>query len=167
MKSDENGSYVFGANGDRYEGAFRGDRREGKGRMVVSGQPEIVYEGDYKDDKKSGSFQLLDMGPKHGKLINGRFGANEELDGFCEKFDGASSEGYEKGFIYSGNFKESVFDGQGKLVHGDTGNTFEGEFFQHHKHGPCAFTLAKTGQRYRGEFEFNFETGKSDFGLRL
>ena len=37
MKNDENGSYVFGASGDRYEGAFRCDRREGKGRIVVAG----------------------------------------------------------------------------------------------------------------------------------
>lgn len=86
MKSDENGSYVFGATGDRYEGAFRGDRREGKGRMLMSGQPEVVYEGEYKDDKKTGAFTLLDLGPKHGKLVNGRFGPSEELDGHCEKF---------------------------------------------------------------------------------
>jgi hypothetical protein len=72
---------------------------------------------------------MLDLGPKHGKLINGRLDANEELDGYCEKFEGAPTEGYEKGFLYSGNFKENVFDGRGKLVHTDTGNNFEGEFF--------------------------------------
>jgi hypothetical protein len=51
-------------------------------------------------------------------------------------------------------------------VHGDTENVYEGSFYKHHKDGPCTFSLAGSGQVYRGQFEFNFETGKCDYGLR-
>ncbi len=98
--------------------------------------------------------------------MNGTFGAGEELEGPCERFEGASTEGYERGFIYSGSFKTSTFEGQGRLVHGDTENVYEGSFYKHHKDGPCTFSLAGSGQVYRGQFEFNFETGKCDYGLR-
>ena len=43
--------------------------------------------------------------------------------------------------IYEGEFKNSMFNGHGKITHTDTGNVFEGDFFDHHKDGPCTFTL--------------------------
>lgn len=43
--------------------------------------------------------------------------------------------------VYDGEFKENLFNGKGKITHTDTGNIYEGEFYEHHKDGPCTFTL--------------------------
>ncbi|HMR91050.1 MAG TPA: hypothetical protein PKC69_02000 [Chitinophagaceae bacterium] len=47
----KNGAYYFG-NGNRYEGAFAGNKREGKGKFYfLAGS---VYDGDFKDAKYDG-----------------------------------------------------------------------------------------------------------------
>jgi hypothetical protein len=121
----------------------------------------ISYEGEFKDDKKCGHCEVLDLGIQHGKY-KGMLSENEELTGGRLDFPN-----YMK-LRYEGGFKENLFHGQGKLTYLDTGNVFEGEFYQHHKDGPCTFTLAQTGQVYKGTFEFNYEsaTEKCDYGPR-
>ena len=67
---------------------------------------------------------------------------------------------------YEGEFEANLFNGKGKITHTDTGNVFEGEFYQHHKDGPCTFTLA-SGEKFTGRFELNMESAKgSNYGLR-
>lgn len=67
---------------------------------------------------------------------------------------------------YEGEFKENLFNGKGKIIHIDTGNIFDGEFYEHHKDGPCTFTL-KSGEKFTGRFELNMESAKgSDYGIR-
>ena len=67
---------------------------------------------------------------------------------------------------YEGEFEANLFNGKGKITHTDTGNVFEGEFYQHHKDGPCNFTLA-SGEKFTGRFELNMESAKgSNYGLR-
>ena len=67
---------------------------------------------------------------------------------------------------YEGEFKANLFNGRGKITHTDSGNAFEGEFYEHHKDGRCTFTLA-TGEKFTGIFELNMESAKgSNYGLR-
>ena len=67
---------------------------------------------------------------------------------------------------YEGEFKSSTFHGKGKITHTDSGNVFEGEFYEHHKDGPATFKL-KTGELFKGRFELNMESAKgSDYGKR-
>lgn len=59
-----------------------------------------------------------------------------------------------------------MFHGKGKITHTDTGNVYEGEFYEHHKDGQCTFTL-KDGLKYTGHFELNMESAKGcDYGKR-
>jgi hypothetical protein len=83
---------------------------------------------------------LYDFGPAFGKYT-GPLSQLEELDGREGRFEFPG----EYDLTYEGEFKDSMFHGQGRLTHADTGNTYEGQFYQHHKDGPCFFTLAKTG----------------------
>ena len=45
------GIYIW-ANGAKYEGEWKNNKREGKGKM--SSSEGKVYEGDFKDNKKDG-----------------------------------------------------------------------------------------------------------------
>ena len=70
------------------------------------------------------------------------------------------------GVVYSGGFDENMFEGQGKIEYLDSGNVFEGKFEKHTKHGPATFKL-KTGEIYRGIFQYNAaKAEKDDFGKR-
>ena len=94
----------------------------------------MVYEGSFKDDKKCGQ-GTWDMGANMGKF-RGRLNEEEELDGLG-RFEFPS----ESQVLYEGHFQDSLFHGPGKLTYLDTGNTYEGEFYQHYKNGPCTFSL--------------------------
>ncbi|TNV85004.1 hypothetical protein FGO68_gene16697 [Halteria grandinella] len=161
MKSEvQEGLYTY-ACGDLYLGQFRGDKKEGQGKLQIAGTT-VHYEGDFKDDKKCGHCEIFDLGPQHGKFT-GTLNANEELEG-----KGCRME-FPGKIRYEGEMKENMFHGGGRLVYVDSGNTYEGQFYQHHKDGECTFTIGKTGQVYRGQFEFNYEsaTGKCDYGKRI
>ena len=160
MKHGADCTYSY-QNGDQYQGEFRGDRKEGNGKLFIAAQ-HISFEGEFKDDRKSGHCILYDFGPALGKYT-GPLNNLEELEGPNGSFEFPA----EYNIKYSGDFKDSMFHGQGTLTHLDTGNTYEGQFYQHHKDGPCTFTLAKTGQRYKGTFEFNYESKDGDYGPRI
>ena len=159
MKNGADCTYTY-CNGDRYQGEFRADRKEGQGKLFITAQ-YISYEGDFKDDKKFGHCVLYDFGPAFGRYT-GPVNHSEELDGQNATFEFPG----EYDLKYIGDFKDSMFHGRGKLIHTDTGNVYEGQFYQHHKDGPCTFTLA-TGQQFKGSFELNYESSKGDYGPRI
>jgi hypothetical protein len=41
------------ANGDEYSGQFKGDRKEGTGKLKHLAT-QVTYEGEFKDDMKNG-----------------------------------------------------------------------------------------------------------------
>ena len=165
MKSDEKGERIYTySHGDVYQGQFRADKKEGEGKLQIAAQ-HISYIGEFKDDRKTGKCKLYDFGPAFGRY-QGTLNEEEELDGTDCLFEFPA----EMDVNYQGEFKDSMIHGKGKLLHLDTGNTFEGTFYKDHKDGPCIFTLAATGQQYKGIFEFNCESataGSCDYGPRI
>ena len=95
----------------------------------------MIYEGEYKDDRKCGKCHKYHFGNSYG-TYTGYIDEDEELCGSNAKFEFPLQN-----MIYEGEFKNSMFNGLGKITHTDTGNVYEGEFFDHHKDGPCTFTL--------------------------
>ncbi len=67
---------------------------------------------------------------------------------------------------YQGGFRNSGFFDEGTLQHLDSGSKFEGNFLNHHKHGPGKLTLA-SGHVYKGNFRFNSSCPPEDFGPRF
>ena len=155
--SQEAASYRY-ANGDHYQGQFRGDLKSGEGLLTV--EHAFTYQGEFKDDRKTGKCSLLEF--TGGTKYSGGISKEEDLEG-QGRLETAQ-------VVYEGGFKESMFHGQGSITHKDTGNVYEGGFFKHHKDGKCTFTLKETGQVYKGYFDSNYESGTADmidYGKRL
>ena len=77
--------------------------------------------GDFRDDKKTGKAKY-DFGECYG-IFEGELDSNEEF------INRGVFEFPLQQVKYEGSFKSNMFHGKGKLIHLDTGNIFEGEFF--------------------------------------
>lgn len=126
-----------------YEGHVKNGLRHGYG---VLKEYKITYKGTWVNDKLSGKVEAeLD-----GDRYIGVFDENNRLNGngvFIGK----------NGSKYEGEFKNSVFEGQG--IYTSNGNKYVGQFSKHRFNGKGVLYL-NDGSKYVGNFVFNKIEGK-------
>jgi hypothetical protein len=132
-------------NGGRYEGEFKAGMREGQGRQTeVDGS---VLEGDWKAGQLNG----------HCKI---REALGHNYEGMCAA-GGRSGHGrYENaadGSVYEGDFKDSLFHGQGRMT--AEGYVYEGAYALGMKNGRGR-EVFDTGEQYEGDFVRGERSGK-------
>jgi len=118
------GEFVY-ADGSRYKGEFRAERKHGRG--VFKSASGDTYDGEYKNDTREG------------------IGTFRYADGSCYKggWKAGSRSGhgifrYVDGTVYEGAFKAGEKDGQGVSRFTD-GAIFAGAYRASKKHGPGTF----------------------------
>ena len=100
--------------GGRYEGYFVNGKKEGLGKYV-SKYGRLVYDGAWKDDKKSGYGSLSENGDKYtGYFVN-------------DLKDGQGSLTFANGDTYTGQFAKDLIDGYGTYTW-PNGLKYEGNF---------------------------------------
>lgn len=146
-----------------FNGQFREDLRDGNAQLTIQTNEGVIkYRGDFVNDKRSGKCDELSLteGTNETIVFRGRLDNSEAM----------TSEGIlelkKEQISYRGQFKDGQFNSHGIMVHTDTGNTFNGEFMNHIKHGQATFIL-KEGQKFRGEFKFGVCNKKFDYGKRF
>ena len=100
------------ANGDRYTGPIKANKRHGKGTLTYA--DGCVYEGDFRYDWRQGK----------GKVM-GADGAVYEGDFFCGNRHGKGEYTDPDGRVYKGDFRDDKFHGKGKYTYPD-GTVYEG-----------------------------------------
>ena len=95
---DGKGEYIW-SNGDRYNGEFRNDMRNGKGEMYKSNQ---TYTGQWKDNKRCEKEEKISL---EGDKYVGDFKD--------DKFHGKGVMTWINGNRYNGEFKNNWRHGKG------------------------------------------------------
>ena len=96
------GSYIWTADGSRYDGGWVSNRREGpRGRMRYGNGD--VYQGEWQADKKwgRGVMYLASGGRYDGEWVN-------------DQMDGEGTMMYCNGDVYEGSFRKGLRDGRGR-----------------------------------------------------
>ena len=141
--------------GNVYVGEFVDSKREGKGELNTA---RIHYEGEFKYDKFNGKGKLVFI--KQGHEYEGEF-KNNEINGMGvfkwsngETYEGEMTNGkmngygkykYSTGQIYEGTYVNGVKEGLGKLI-SPNNNIYEGEFKKGQPDGEGTLTI--NGKKY-------------------
>lgn len=135
-------------NGNTYVGQLREGKRNGKGKMTyASGH---TYDGEWKDDLREGKGTYDD-----GTTLYIVQWHNDKMNGYGEA---KYYEGKFKGSNYKGNFKESMFNGQGTFVRFD-GMTYTGNYVNHRWSGRGKYYNPELGVEYEGDFSDGSRNG--------
>ena len=112
---DENPEHI-------YEGEFRLDKKEGKGKLIYKSNQD-VYEGEFRDNSITGSgfYTWSNKDTYKGTFING-------------KMDGKGLYRWPDGGEYYGEYKNNIKEGMGKFKWAN-GKIYEGPFKQGKPHG--------------------------------
>jgi len=127
------GTYTF-AEGDKYVGEWRDDKKNGQGTYTYADGDKYV--GEYKDDKRTGQGTYT--------FASGNKYVGEFKDG---KKNGQGTYTYAEGDKYVGEYKDDKKDGQGIYTFADGA-----KYFGEHKDGK------KNGLGF-----FIFKNGRADF----
>ena len=122
-------------NGDRFEGEFKNDLKEGKGKL-------------YLKDKIIIGFWLNDKMTNNG-IINYNNGDYYEGNIIKNKREGEGIIKYNNGNIFKGSFINDIINGKGKLYNEQS--TYEGDFNNNQKNGIGRITF-NNNEFYEGEF---------------
>ena len=132
-------------NGDIYEGDWKNNWRNGKGKMTY--EDGEIYEGAWKDDLMDGKGKMT---YKNGDIYEGDFEYNQH--------HGKGKMIYEDGDIYEGEWKDDLINGKGKMTYRN-GNIYEGDFEHNQQHGYGKMTY-RNGNIYEGFWKDNTKNGK-------
>jgi hypothetical protein len=164
------GTFTF-ANGDKYVGEFKGDKRNGQG--IYTNVNGAKYAGQYKDNKRSGQgTQIYADGDKYvGEWKDGKvngLGTETYADGdkYVGEFkdDARSGQGtytYVSGAKYIGGHKDNKRNGQGTYTY-PNGNQYIGQYKDGKKNGQGTFTWAN-GDKYAGQYKDSSRTGQGTY----
>jgi hypothetical protein len=115
--------------GSRYEGEWRGGKKEGKGTYKYAGGGEYI--GNFFDDKRHGQgmYKYPDGDVYEGEFRFGRregkgtyrYFKGEKYEGewYADKMHGRGKYTYVTGKIFDGIWRDDRPHGQGKLIDGD------------------------------------------------
>lgn len=162
------------ARGDTYVGHFSDGMLHGNGRYVSKNG--LIVEGEFSFDKiKKGKQTAPNGNTFEGEYINGRpyhgiaTAKGEVFEGFYHA-NGTSlgKETWANGVVCSGEFKDSVLHGFGRIiVPGPGGYEYEGHFKDGKKHGKGKL-FYRDGRVYVGLFNNDdFVKGKGKFVTRV
>lgn len=132
------GVLTYGGTKDVYEGTFKNDKIDGKGKYTYS--DGSVFEGSFSSGVKNGYGTFTSS---FGEITKGTY-VNDLLNGFGEY---VSADGK---YTYSGNFVNDVQNGKGKCTYSN-GDTYEGDFVNNQRHGQGTYTW-KNGAVYSGGY---------------
>jgi hypothetical protein len=132
------GTYTF--KDKTYEGEFRGNRFEGKGKLTYGNGDE--YAGDFADGRKHGK----------GRLTLAR--AREFYEGAFEhdKIGGFGTLTYANGDVYEGYHSDNKKHGKGRYVCKAKDEIWEGAWDMDVKHGDFTETQRRTNRRVAGTY---------------
>ena len=133
------GTYIY-ADGDKYDGEWKDDRRHGKGTVIYRGADGAVvekFEGDWFEGKMHGHgrYVYADSGVYQGQWVD-------------SKMYGKGTYVFPNGNKYEGEWVDDVKDGYGVLTYVN-GERFEGYWKADKAQGKGTLTYS-TGDRYIG-----------------
>ncbi len=138
------GTYTW-ANGNKYVGEFKDDKRNGWGTYIWS--TGAKYVGEFKDDKYNGQGTLT--------YATGEKYVGEFKD---DNYNGQGTFTYATGDKYVGEFKDDKYNGQGTFTYA-TGEKYVGEYKDDKRNGQGTNTLS-TGDKYVGEYKDDKRNGQ-------
>ena len=150
LKRDGGGGKFYYTNGDRYEGFFVQDIRQGKGSLFFHDGGD--FEGTFKND------EIYDgkLKDKHENLfINDLQKGGYFLRG---KLHGLGKAAFANGDEYEGEFRDGVFSGKGKMVYRNMDTTYYeeityiGGFRNHKREGYGEMTWSVGREEFKGYF---------------
>ena len=159
---------LFWINGDKYEGDFVNDLKEGKGKYYFNNKN--IYEGEYKNGKKHGKgifywnngekfegYFVNDLKEGHGKYY---YNNNDIYEGEYKngKKHGKGILYWNDGNIYEGNWKDGKSEGKGMFYWND-GCIYDGDFKNDIREGKGIYYW-EDGDRYEGDWKNNNKEGK-------
>jgi len=138
------GNFKF-ANGNIYEGDYKNGLFDGKG--IFKWNDGDIYEGEYKENKRCGKGI---MKYANGETYEGNFKDNEK--------NGYGIFKFANGNIYEGNWKNNKQNGKG-IVKFVSGNIYDGEWEDEMFNGKGIYKYSN-GNIYEGEWRNNKKHGK-------
>ena len=170
------GNKIIYENGHYYIGDIKEGKKHGKGTEYRGGE-EIVYEGEWIDDKYEGKGKLIEeydhyyigefkKGKKHGKGIKYHKLGYKWYEGnyFNDKREG---KGIEYEFYerknYEGEFVNDLYEGKGKKYNYNAQLEYSGEWKEGKNHGK-GISYHITGKiQYEGDFFDNYYEGRGKY----
>ena len=150
--NNDNHRHGFGVqvwnDGSRYEGLWKHDKANGKGRLIHADGD--MYEGEWKEDKAHGQ----------GVYVH-TDGARYEGAWENDKQHGLGIETWPDGARYEGTYRGGKKEGRGKFSWAD-GSLYQGEFFDNNIHGTGVYCWSD-GRKFDGEWKCNKMDGKGVF----
>jgi hypothetical protein len=143
-KREGNGTMYY-INGDKYVGNFKDDRKEGKGNIYYFNGDEYV--GDFKGDKCEGNGTLLYA---NGDRYIGSYKSDRK--------DGNGTHYFASGDRHEGSYKADKREGHGIVFHVN-GDKFEGDFKADQKDGRGTEQYTN-GDKYEGDYREGYRHGK-------
>ena len=124
--------------GDRYDGEFLDNMRNGHGVYTLADGAR--YDGEFRNDEMTGHgvFTIPDLGTRY---------EGEFRDGF---YSGHGVLTYANGDRYDGEWRDDMENGHGLFTYAN-GDRYDGEFRDGKRNGHGIYTYAN-GDRYDGEF---------------
>jgi hypothetical protein len=141
------------ANGDKYVGEFRDDKRHGQGTYTFANGNKYV--GEYRDGKRhgQGTYTLANGDKYVGEFRDGK------AHGQGTYFSLADNQW--KGDKYVGEYMDGKAHGQGTYTLAN-GDKYVGEFRDDKRHGQGTYTFAN-GNKYVGEIRDDKYNGQGIF----
>jgi len=142
-----NGKFYY-LNGDRYEGPWVKDKREGRGRLYFYDGGE--FEGVFKDD------EIFDG--KYKDKYDNLFINDAKKGGIFQrgKLNGYGKASFSNGDEYEGEFRDGVFSGEGKMIYRNLETSYYeeavylGRFRNHKRHGYGEIKWGGGKESYKG-----------------
>ena len=145
------GSYIWAADGSRYDGGWVRNQREGPcGRMRYANGD--VYQGEWRADKRWGRGAMYFAG-----------GARYEGQWVNDAMDGEGVMAYIGGGVYEGGWVDGVREGEGMMLYAD-GTLYLGSWRHDKRHGRGEISYShgdrRNEVRYTGEWHDDVRQGE-------
>lgn len=176
IKGKIEGNKIIYEDGKYYIGDIKDEKRHGKG-IQYDKEGEIIYEGDWIEDKYEGNGKLIEKygeyyigqfkkGEKHGKGI--KYYENEkkkyEGDFINNILEGKGIEYNDDGTKkFEGEFVAGVYEGEGKLYYHDGDLKYSGHWKDGKKNGKGILYISKGKKEYEGDFFNDLFEGKGKY----
>ena len=136
------------ANGDKYFGQFKDDKRHGKGTLTRANGEQYVGNWKQDDIDGRGTYTFVDGGSYTGEFKDGMF-------------NGQGTVTMSDGNVYQGGFKGNKYHGRGTFTMSN-GSVYQGEFNEGKAHGQGTYT-GSDGDVYQGWFKANKYHGQGTY----